>query len=200
VAATGGGLTGWRGRLSITAVVLLVLAGLVTAVGFIGLVTFAGAGQLTRLKVWQVVQQFSAVSTWPLYAVGLLFSIGLALHSWQLRYLLLIGLFVVLIIARWRGSGSARETHGIVRNAVTQLPLSNVIIRWYDQATDVLVGASASGSSGRFFALPKSGMYRLVISKSGFAPFIKKDVSITADQDVTISVAVDLMPTAPGRL
>ena len=193
-------MTGWRGRLSIAAVVLLVLAGLVTAVGFIGLVTFAGAGQLTRLKVWQVVQQFSAVSSWPLYAVGLLLSIGLALHSWQLRYLLLIGLFVVLIIARWRGSGSARETHGIVRNAVTQLPLSNVIIRWYDQATDVLVGASASGSSGRFFALPKSGRYRLVISKSGFAPFIKKDVAITADQDVTISVAVDLMPTAPGRL
>ena len=90
-----------------------------------------------------------------------------------------------------------RPAYGLVRDAITHVPLDLAVVRLFEQETNRLVMTRVSNTQGKFFALPPSGKYTVTISKPGYATFSKNNVEITSAHDATLQVTADLMPVAP---
>lgn len=151
------------------------------------------------LPIWQAIQHIARVLSWPMFIAG-------ALSNTTLIFLhpgfVLLGvelLYVVLIIVKVALEVRVRPAYGLVRDAITHVPLDLAVVRLFDQKTNRLVMTRVANSQGKFFALPPSGTYMITITKSGYAPFSRDHVSIESAEDSVLQVTADLMPAAPPR-
>ncbi len=151
------------------------------------------------LPIWQAMQYISRILVWPVFIAGALANTtliflqpGVVLLGVELMYVVLIGIKVALEVR-------VRPAYGLVRDAITHVPLDLAVVRLFDQKTNRLVMTRVANSQGKFFALPPSGMYMITITKSGYAPFSRDYVSIESAEDSVLQVTADLMPAAPPR-
>ena len=113
---------------------------------------------------------------------------------------MLLGLelmYVVLIIIKVALEVRVRPAYGLVRDAITHVPLDLAVIRLFDQKTNRLILTRVANSQGKFFALPPSGTYMITVTKSGYAPFSRDNVNIESSEDSVLQMTADLMPAAP---
>jgi hypothetical protein len=106
-------------------------------------------------------------------------------------------MYVVLIIVKLVLEVRVGPAYGLVRNAITHIPLDLAIVRLFDQSTNRLVMTRIANAEGKFFALPSSGTYMISVTKPGYAPFSRENVVINSGSDSVLQITADLMPLVP---
>ncbi len=160
------------------------------------------AGEVSSMRVqvlhaWQSVQRWGRMLSWPLFLAGSLLNTALIFIVPSLSYLALEGLYIGLIIAKIALEVRMRPAYGLVRDAITHVSLDLAVVRLLEQKTNRLVMTRVTNSQGKFFALPPAGVYRVTVTKPGYASFSRDDVEIKSEHDTTLQMTADLMPIAP---
>jgi len=150
------------------------------------------------LHIWQTSQRVGRLLSWPLFVVGALLNTFLVFRSPSAFYLTIEVLYVVLVIIKVILEVRVRPAYGLVRDAITHVPLDLAVVRLYEAGTNRLIMTRVTNAQGKFFALPPSGTYTITITKPGYAVFSKQNVEITSDQDSALQITADLMPMAPS--
>lgn len=149
------------------------------------------------LPIWQVIQYLSRILSWPVFIVGAIVNTALVFLLPGFVLLAVEVMYVVLIIIKVALEMRVRPAYGLVRDAITHVPLDLAVVRLFDQKTNRLVMTRVANSQGKFFALPPSGIYMITVIKSGYAPFTRDNVVIELTEDSVLQMTADLMPAAP---
>ncbi|MFH1354033.1 MAG: FG-GAP-like repeat-containing protein [bacterium] len=153
--------------------------------------------RIRTLRWWQIAQRRGHVLSWPVFISGSLLNTALLLMASNGLFLMLeifyVGLVAVKVVLEIR----LRPSYGLVRDAITHVPLDLAVVRLYEQGTNRLVMTRVADGSGRFFALPPPGRYVVTITKPGYASFTREGVEITSTHDSKLQMKADLMPVAP---
>ena len=149
------------------------------------------------LPVWQIIQHWTRILSWPVFIAGALVNTALIFLQPGFVLLGLELMYVVLIIIKVALEVRVRPAYGLVRDAITHVPLDLAVIRLFDQKTNRLILTRVANSQGKFFALPPSGTYMITVTKSGYAPFSRDNVNIESSEDSVLQMTADLMPAAP---
>ncbi|MEK7557309.1 MAG: carboxypeptidase regulatory-like domain-containing protein, partial [Patescibacteria group bacterium] len=150
------------------------------------------------LHIWQLLQRLGRLLSWPLFLIGALLNTFLVFRSPGALYLTIEVLYVVLVIIKVVLEVRVRPAYGLVRDAITHVPLDLAVVRLYEGGTNRLVMTRVTNAQGKFFALPSAGTYTVTITKPGYAVFSKPNVEITSEQDSALQITADLMPVAPS--
>lgn len=161
-------------------------------------------GEITTLRVrllhsWQIVQRLGRLLSWPLFIAGALLNTALVFVAPSLLYLVIEVVYVVLVIVKIAVEIRMRPAYGLVRDAITHIPLELAVVRLLEEGTNRLVMTRVTNNQGKFFALPPAGTYTITIAKSGYGTFAKEGVEITSEHDTTLQLTADLMPVAPQQ-
>ncbi|MBI4022270.1 MAG: carboxypeptidase regulatory-like domain-containing protein [Candidatus Andersenbacteria bacterium] len=149
------------------------------------------------LQLWQVVQRLSHRWSWPVLVSGALLNTALMLWLVQPWNLLLELVYLALVVVKIILSFRLRPSFGLVKDAITHLPLDLAVVRLHEAGTNRLVLTRVTDERGRFFATPPPGTYTVVVSKPGYATFAKDGVVVSGDHDVSLSLRASLMPVVP---
>ncbi len=160
-------------------------------------------GEVTNMRVrllhsWQSIQYFGRVLSWPLFFTGAILNTVLVFWKPSLLYLVIEMVYIVLVIVKIAVEIRLRPAYGLVRDAITHVPLELAVVRLLEQGTNRLVMTRVSNNQGKFFALPPAGVYTITISKPGYGTFTKDGVEIVSDHDSTLQMMADLMPVSPS--
>ena len=88
-------------------------------------------------------------------------------------------------------------SYGVVRDAISRVPLDLAVVRLYEEKSNKLVLTRATNGQGKFFALPPSGLYTVTVTKPGYATFTKHGVAVGREQNTAMQIQTDLMPVVP---
>lgn len=149
------------------------------------------------LHAWQLIQRLGRILSWPIFLTGALLNTVLVFIAPGALYLLLEALYIALVIIKIALEIRVRPAYGLVRDAITHVPLDLAVVRLFEQDTNRLVMTRVTNAQGKFFALPPPGTYTVTVSKPGYGSFSKTDVIITSEHDATLQLTADLMPVAP---
>lgn len=149
------------------------------------------------LHGWQSVQRWGRALSWPAFLVGAALNTFLIFWTPTLLYLAVEALYVILVIVKVALEVRIRPAYGLVRDAITHVPLDLAVIRLYEQGTNRLVMTRVTNGQGKFFALPPAGNYIITVTKSGYAVFSKQNLAIAGDEDSALQITTDLMPVTP---
>jgi len=149
------------------------------------------------LHFWQALQRVGRYLSWPIFIIGALMNTFLIFFVPSGLYLLIEVLYVVLVIVKVAMEVRVRPAYGMVRDAITHVPLDLAVVRLFEQGTNRIVMTRVTNAQGKFFALPPSGTYTITVTKPGYAVFSKEKVVITAEQDSVLQMTADLMPVVP---
>lgn len=149
------------------------------------------------LPLWQAVQYLTRILSWPVFIAGALVNTVLVFFQPGFVLLGVEVMYVVLIVIKVALEVRVRPAYGLVRDAITHIPLDLAVVRLFDQKTNRLVMTRVANSQGKFFALPPSGTYMIAVSKQGYAPFSRENVTIESAEDSVLQLTADLMPAAP---
>lgn len=156
-----------------------------------------GAWRTRVLQGWQNVQRIGRIISWPIFLVGTLLNTVLIFLSPSIPFLVIEVLYVVLVIAKVALEVRVRPAYGLVRDAITHVPLDLAVVRLYEEGTNRLVMTRVTNTQGKFFALPPAGTYSVAVTKPGYATFTKQHLVITSEQDSVLQITTDLMPVTP---
>lgn len=162
------------------------------------------AGEITTLRIrllhsWQIVQRLGRLLSWPLFIAGALLNTALVFVAPSLLYLVIEVVYVVLVMVKIAVEIRMRPAYGLVRDAITHIPLELAVVRLFEKGTNRLVMTRVTNNQGKFFALPPAGTYTITIANSGYGTFSKEGVEITSEHDTTLQLTADLMPVAPQQ-
>jgi hypothetical protein len=149
------------------------------------------------LHVWQTIQRIGRWSSWPLFITGALLNTLLVFLDPRLSHLVIEVLYVFIIIIKIAIEIRTRPAYGLVRDAITHVPLDLAVVRLLDAETNRLVMTRVTNTQGKFFALPPPGTYTITVTKPGYGTFTKPEVVITDEHDATLQMTADLMPMIP---
>jgi hypothetical protein len=156
-----------------------------------------GEWRTRLLHVWQAVQRLSRIFSWPVFLVGALLNTALIFLDPGITYLVIEILYVGLVILKVSLEVRVRPAYGLVRDAITHVPLDLAVVRLYDDKTNRLIMTRVANAQGKFFALPSAGTYAISVTKPGYATFTKQHLAITGEQDSVLQITSDLMPVTP---
>lgn len=156
-----------------------------------------GSMRTRVLHVWQALQRVTRWLSWPLFLAGALLNTFLVFRQPGGLYLTIEILYVVLVILKVVLEVRVRPAYGLVRDAITHVPLDLAVVRLFESKTNRLVMTRVTNAQGKFFALPPAGRYTITITKPGYGVFSKANVEITAERDTALQLTADLMPIAP---
>lgn len=159
-------------------------------------------GEVTNVRIrllhmWQMVQHLGRVLSWPLFLAGAVLNTVLVFLAPSLLYLVIEVIYIVLVILKIAVEIRMRPAYGMVRDAITHIPLELTVVRLFEQGSNRLVMTRVTNNQGKFFALPPPGTYTITISKPGYGTFTKERIEIVSDHDTTLQLTADLMPVAP---
>ncbi len=154
-------------------------------------------GRTRLLRSWQAIQRWSRTLSWPIFLIGALLNTVLIFWVPTVVYLVVELCYVTLVIVKVALEVRVRPAYGLVRDAITHVPLDLAVVRLFEQGTNRLIMTRVTNNQGRFFALPPAGTYMVTITKPGYAVFSKENLTITADQDSVLQITTDLMPVTP---
>jgi hypothetical protein len=157
-----------------------------------------GSWKTSLLLRWQLVQRLVRGLSWPIFLSGALLNTFLIFVAPGVWHLVLEILYVILVLAKIVLELKVRPAYGLVRDAITHIPLDLVAVRLLDAKTNRLVMTRVTDAQGRFFALPPAGYYNVVMGKPGYAPFIKQGVVIRDERNAVLQITAEMMPVAPG--
>lgn len=149
------------------------------------------------LRLWQVLQQRGHVLFWPALVAGAVVNTFLLLGWPTALFLSMEIVYVALVLIRVLSEVKRSPSYGIVRNAITRVPVDLAVVRLYERGTNRLVMTRATNARGKFFALPRPGVYTVTVTKPGFAPFTKDDLEIKFERGLAIQMKADIMPIVP---
>ncbi len=153
--------------------------------------------QIRLLHLWQSTQRIGRALSWPVFVMGALINTGLIFVAPGVMFLVLEVLYVVLVIVKVALEVRVRPAYGLVRDAITHVPLDLAVVRLFEAGTNRLVMTRVTNAQGKFFALPPAATYTVTVTKPGYAVFSKDKVRITSEQDSVLQVTADLMPVTP---
>jgi hypothetical protein len=153
--------------------------------------------QVSSLHLWQILQRQGHLLSWPIFIGGAFLNTALLLVAPGSDFLTLEIVYVGLVAAKIFLEVKMRPSYGLVRDAITHVPLDLAVVRLYEQNTNRLVMTRVADSRGRFFALPPPGRYVVTVTKPGYAPFARGGVEIKPGRDSEVQIKADLMPVAP---
>jgi hypothetical protein len=153
--------------------------------------------RMSWLKGWQFIQRRSHVLAWPVYILGASLNTVLLLWVPQLQYLVIEVVYIGLVLTKVWLELKQTPSYGVVRDAISRVPLDLAVVRLYEEKTNKLVLTRATNGQGKFFALPPSGTYTVTVTKPGYAAFTKHGVSVSRDQSTAMQIQTDLMPVIP---
>ncbi len=156
-----------------------------------------GSWMSRLLPIWQAIQYLARILSWPVFIAGALVNTSLIFFQPGFALLGVELMYVVLIIIKVALEVRVRPAYGLVRDAITHVPLDLAVIRLFDQKTNRLILTRVANSQGKFFALPPSGTYMITVTKSGYAPFSRDNVTMESSEDSVLQMTADLMPAAP---
>lgn len=156
------------------------------------------AWRVRMLHLWQSVQHSSRLLSWPLFLAGAMLNTVLIFIAPSFMYLAFEFLYVVLVIIKVALEIRVRPAYGLVRDAITHVPLDLAVVRLFESGTNRLIMTRVASAQGKFFALPPQGKYTITITRPGYAVFSKDNVAIAPDEDSTLQLTADLMPVAPS--
>ncbi len=156
-----------------------------------------GSFRARWLGLWQAAQYQGHRLSWPVFIAGSLLNTVLLLMSPGSLFLTLELGYVLLVVAKIVSEARRQPSYGLVRDAVSHVPLGLAVVRLYERGTNRLVMTRVADNRGRFFALPPPGRYTVTVSKPGYAPFTRDNVQITSARDAKLQLKVDLMPVVP---
>jgi hypothetical protein len=149
------------------------------------------------LHAWQSIQHISRLLSWPLFLAGAGLNTALIFLVPTFFYLAVEFTYVVLVIVKVALEIRVRPAYGLVRDAITHVPLDLAVVRLFETGTNRLVMTRVANAQGKFFALPPQGSYTITVTKPGYGVFSRDNVQISADRDSTLQLTADLMPVAP---
>jgi hypothetical protein len=149
------------------------------------------------LRIWQWTQQHGHALSWPLFVGGALFNTGMLLFAAEGEWLAMEVGYVFLIMIKLFLELRLQPSYGVVRDAITRVPLDLAVVRLYEHKTNRLVMTRVTDAKGKFFALPPAGLYRVTVMKSGYAAFVRDNVSVREKRDTILQLKIDLVPVAP---
>jgi hypothetical protein len=149
------------------------------------------------LPIGQYIGRRFRRGSWLILISGALLNSGLLwwLVAWP--YFFLGFAYALFLAVKVLLEMRLRPSHGLVRDAITHVPVDLAVVRLYDEASGRLVLTRATDDHGRFFALPPAGTYRVEILKQGYAPFIREHVSVAGGPDAAVYLKAMLLPSAP---
>ncbi|MBI3251295.1 MAG: carboxypeptidase regulatory-like domain-containing protein, partial [Candidatus Andersenbacteria bacterium] len=154
-------------------------------------------GRTRLLHFWQSLQKSSRTLSWPVFLLGAILNTVLIFWLPTLLYLAVELSYVVLVIVKVALEVRVRPAYGMVRDAITHVPLDLAVVRLYEQGTNRMIMTRVTNSQGKFFALPPASTYTVTVTKPGYAVFSKQHVTIAPDQDSVLQITTDLMPVTP---
>lgn len=149
------------------------------------------------LKSWQFIQRRSYFLAWPIYIVGAGLNTVLLIWVPQVQFLIIEVIYIGLVLIKVWIEMRQTPSYGVVRDAISHVPLDLAVVRLYEDKTDKLVLTRATNGQGKFFALPPSGTYTVTVTKPGYATFTKHDVQVNHEQGRALQIQTDLMPVVP---
>ncbi len=153
--------------------------------------------RIKLLHIWQAVQRVGRYLSWPVFIIGALTNTFLIFFVPSGLHLAIEVLYVVLVIVKVALEVRVRPAYGLVRDAITHVPLDLAVVRLFEQGTNRIVMTRVTNGQGKFFALPPSGTYTITVTKPGYGVFSKDKVAITGEQDSVLQMTADLMPIVP---
>lgn len=155
------------------------------------------SSKVQLLHLWQTIQRLTRLLSWPIFLAGALLNTLLIFVAPSFGLLVVEFLYVILVILKVALEVRVRPAYGLVRDAITHIPLDLAVVRLYESGTNRLIMTRVANNQGKFFALPPQGKYTITITKPGYGVFSKDNVEIASDQDSTLQLTADLMPVAP---
>lgn len=149
------------------------------------------------LRSWQNIQRWSRTLSWPVFLIGALLNTVLIFWVPTVIYLVIELCYVILVIVKVALEVRVRPAYGLVRDAITHVPLDLAVVRLYEEGTNRLIMTRVTNNQGKFFALPPAGTYTVTVTKPGYAVFSKQHVLISPEQDAVLQITTDLMPVTP---
>jgi len=104
-----------------------------------------------------------------------------------------LGLYVVLIFAKYLVGGILERSWGEVTDSESGDPIGMAAIRIYDSEKGNIIGTRVTNSKGQFTALVSPGQYYLVVVKAGYQAFKSKPMAVTKRQGL-IRIKIQLKP------
>ena len=156
-----------------------------------------GSLEAQTLAVWQIAQRYGHRWSWPIFVIGAVLNTALMLWLAQRMYLGIELFYVGLVLVKILLEVHLRPSYGLVRDAFSHVPIGLAVVRLHERGTNRLVLTRVTDNQGKFFALPPSGVYNVVVSKPGYATFTKDNVPVSSDHDTTLRIKVNLMPVVP---
>ena len=154
-------------------------------------------GRTRLLHFWQAVQKGSRTLSWPVFLLGAILNTVLIFWVPTILYLVAELSYVGLVIVKVALEVRVRPAYGLVRDAITHVPLDLAVVRLYEQGTNRMIMTRVTNNQGKFFALPPASTYTVTVTKPGYAVFSKQHVTIAPDQDSVLQITTDLMPVTP---
>ena len=154
-------------------------------------------GRTRLLHFWQALQKGSRTLSWPVFLLGAMLNTVLIFWVPTILYLVVELSYVGLVIVKVALEVRVRPAYGLVRDAITHVPLDLAVVRLYEQGTNRMIMTRVTNNQGKFFALPPASTYTVTVTKPGYAVFSKQNVTIAPDQDSVLQITTDLMPVTP---
>jgi hypothetical protein len=157
----------------------------------------ATSSRMQLLKVWQVMQKQGHVLFWPFFTAGALNNTALLLWVPGGTYFIIEVVYILLVVIKIILEAKRYPSYGLVRDAITRVPIDLAVVRLYEQGTNKLVLTRVTNGQGKFFALPPPGIYTVTVTKPGYAAFAQENIEIAPERDSVLQMKADIMPMAP---
>jgi len=157
----------------------------------------ASSWRVQLLKLWQVIQRQSHLLFWPFFTAGALDNTALLLWVPGGRYFVIEVIYIVMVIIKIGLEAKRCPSYGLVRDAITRVPIDLAVVRLYEQGTNRLILTRVTNGQGKFFALPPPGVYTVTVTKPGYATFTRENIEIAPERDSVLQMKADIMPVAP---
>lgn len=86
---------------------------------------------------------------------------------------------------------------GVIKDAVSSKPLSNVIIRIFDKQFNKLLETQITGLNGAYGFLVKKSTYFFTAEKSGFKKYVSPDIDFKGQDNLLVDQSFKMERTAP---
>ncbi|HLD25578.1 MAG TPA: carboxypeptidase-like regulatory domain-containing protein [Candidatus Andersenbacteria bacterium] len=146
------------------------------------------------MLMWQAIQHAGRYAAWPLLLMGAGLNTVLLVRYPQGFYIALESMYVLLVLVVIILEFRFRPSRGLVRDALTHVPLDLAVVRVYSSQANKLVLTRVTDSRGRFFALPPAGKYNLVVSKTGYSSYTQEGVEVTRGHGGALDITAELVP------
>ncbi len=158
----------------------------------------AASSRMQLLKLWQIMQKQGHLLFWPFFTAGAIDNTVLLLWIPGSVYLIIEVVYILLVIIKIILEAKRCPSYGLVRDAITRVPIDLAVVRLYEQGTNKLVLTRVTNGQGKFFALPPPGVYTITVTKPGYAAFTQENIKISPERDSVLQIKANIMPMAPN--